>query len=154
MNNYPLKVERMNNSKNIVPISIFGIYDKYLRDWSGGRLCISSLDYFKITDMRYAVGYSMHFRDEPMSISMASKSWPYAVLATNPECRECGYAKIVLKRTLRHFEFSGLIYKTWVSDDNEASKRLLESCGLRKIEEKTKQRSTGSYLALLYSSRK
>lgn len=140
--------------KKIVPISFFDQYTKYLCEWSDGHLCRSTIDYIKTADTEFAVGYALHLTEGPVSISIASKNWPFAVIATHPNHRGNGYAEKILKQTLKHFALLNETYSTWVAADNISSVNLLERCGLRRVEEAIKAReSTGHYLAYRYSSK-
>jgi ribosomal protein S18 acetylase RimI-like enzyme len=138
--------------EKIIPISIFSIYTPFVREWSGNRICIPTIEYFHITDRRFACGFSIHNEDGPIALSLASKNWNFAAIATHPDYRNFGRAKRVLNETLRAFRLNGLTYRTFVARDNPASIRLLESCGLKRIKTEKKQRSSGEYTAILYSS--
>jgi len=141
-------------SFNIIPVSLFSLYCDYLCNWSEGHLCRATIEYINLTCSDYAIGYAAHDETGPVSISIASKTFPFAAIATRPDKRGQGLAKKVLKQTINHFRLAGLVYETWVAADNPSSIVLLESVGLRKVREETKnRRSTGEYLAFKYSSK-
>jgi GNAT superfamily N-acetyltransferase len=140
--------------KKIVPISLFSQYTPYLCEWSEGHLCRATIDYIRSSDSDDAIGYALHLSEGPVSISIASKIWPYAVIATHPAHRGFGYAEKVLRQTINHFSLMDKTYSTWVASDNTSSVSLLERCGLRRVAQEVKTReSTGRYIAYRYSSK-
>jgi predicted acetyltransferase len=83
---------------------------------------------------------------------MASKQWSLAIIATHPEHRGKGLAKEVLTKTIEDFKSKNLIYSTWAAENNLASIKVLESCGLRMVDRRIfTKRPWSLYVSLKYS---
>lgn len=128
-----------------------------IQAWSGGRIRQDTFDFFKDpANSGVIIAAESALSDGTTvavgGVGIVGGETVHSFTVTDPNHRIEGHGRATLLERVRHCDWLGLNYETTVAEDNQASRRMLESVGFLETDRERRTRSDGPYTAVTYTT--